>query len=76
MVDPRSVPAVPPAAIRPNRRLPCSVRQMSAMNDQKTETAKRLNTLTHTKKTRAVHMVSTLSVSSAQKMIRLMMKKR
>ena len=45
------------------------------MNDQNTETAKRLNTLIQTKNTRATSWRSTPSVSSAQKIARLATKK-
>src|ERR1051325_10684975 len=53
MTGPSSAPAVPPAPMKPNRRLPCSASNRSAMNDQNTAMANRLNTLTHTKKMRA-----------------------
>ncbi len=45
------------------------------MNDQNTATAKRLNTLTQTKKTRATTTVATPVVSSSQNSARLMAKK-
>ena len=41
------------------------------MNDQNTATAKRLNTLTQTKKTRATITVATPAVSSSQNRARL-----
>ena len=53
MIGPRSEPAVPPAPMKPKRRLACSLLKRSAMNDQNTATAKRLKTLTQTKNTRA-----------------------
>src|SRR5450756_2548375 len=53
MTGPSSAPAVPPAPMKPNSRLPCSASNRSAMNDQNTATANRLNTLTQTKNTRA-----------------------
>ena len=53
ITGPSSAPAVPPAPMKPNRRLPCSAVNRSAMNDQNTATANRLNTLTQTKNTRA-----------------------
>ena len=68
---PRRPPAVPPAPMKPNRRLPCSLLKRSAINDQNTATAKKLKTLTQTsKKTRATMTVDTLSVSSSQKRAR------
>jgi len=45
------------------------------MNDQNTATAKRLNTLTQTKKTRAVTTGATPRVSSSQNSARLATKK-
>ena len=39
---PASAPALPPAAMNPKSRLPCSWRKMSAMKLQKTETTNRL----------------------------------
>ena len=53
ITGPRSAPAVPPAPMKPKRRLPCSLVKRSAMNDQNTATANRLKTLTQTKNTRA-----------------------
>jgi hypothetical protein len=55
---PASAPADPPAAMNPKRRFPCSLLKRSAMKDQKTDTAKRLNTLIQTKKTRATSSFS------------------
>ncbi len=46
------------------------------MNDQNTDTAKRLKTLTQTKKTRAVSTRQASLCSSSQKIARLKMKKR
>ena len=45
------------------------------MNDQNTATANRLNTLTHTKNTRAMITGAISSVSSSQNNTRLAMKK-
>ncbi len=53
IAGPASAPAEPPAAMKPKRRLPCSLVQRSAMKDQNTETANRLKTLIQTKNTRA-----------------------
>ena len=53
MPGPSKPPAVPPAPMKPNRRLPCSLVNRSAMNDQNTATANRLKTPTQMKKTRA-----------------------
>ncbi len=39
--EPTIVPAVPPAAMNPKRRLPCSLRKRSAMKVQNTDTANR-----------------------------------
>ena len=46
------------------------------MNDQKTETANRLKTLTQTKNTRAVSARQASACSSTQKTARLRIKKR
>jgi hypothetical protein len=51
----------------PNRRLPCSARQRSACDAQKTENAKRLKTLTHTKKTREVKVALAPPVGKRRK---------
>ena len=75
MTGPSSEPAVPPAPMKPKRRLPCSLSKRSAMNDQNTATAKRLNTLTQTKKTRAMKTGATPRVSSSQNSARLAAKK-
>ena len=72
---PSSAPAVPPAPMNPNSRLPCALVKRSAMNDQNTATANRLKTLTHTKNTRATTTGSMPSVSSSQKSARLATKK-
>jgi hypothetical protein len=50
---PAIAPKLPPAAIAPNRRFPCSGRNVSTMKLQKMDTTNRLKTDTHTKKTRA-----------------------
>src|SRR5262245_32787887 len=75
IIGPTSAPAVPPAPINPNRRLPCSEVNRSAINDQNTATANRLNTLTQTKNTRATKAVSMSKVSSTQNNTRLATKK-
>src|SRR5215475_6739730 len=75
MIGPNNAPAVPPAPINPNSRLPCSEVNKSAMNDQNTATANRLNTLTQTKNTRAIMTVSMSKVSSIQNNTRLVTKK-
>ena len=75
MIGPSSAPAVPPAPMKPNSRLPCSASYKSAMNDQNTATANRLNTLTQTKNTRATSAVSMPSVNSSQKTAKLTTKK-
>jgi hypothetical protein len=46
---PASAPQVPATAMTGNRRLACSLLQMSAMKLQNTDTTNRLNTLTQTK---------------------------
>src|SRR3990170_672056 len=68
---PASAPALPPAAMTAKRRLPCSEENRSAMNDQNTDTAKRLKTLIQTKNTRATASRSTSKVSSSQKIAML-----
>src|SRR5260370_31826035 len=50
--DPQIDPTVPPIPMNPNSRLPCSLRKLSAMKDQKTETTNRLYTLVQMKNTR------------------------
>ena len=45
-------PSVAPAAMKPNRRLPCSVLNRSTTSAQNTETTNRLNTLVQMKNTR------------------------
>src|SRR5205085_3411069 len=50
---PRIAPNEPPTAMKPKRRLPCSAVKRSVMNAQKSVVAKRLKTLTQTKKERA-----------------------
>src|SRR5262245_17409166 len=75
MIGPSNAPAVPPAPINPNSRLPCSDVKRSAMNDQNTATANRLNTLTQTKNTRATTAVSMSKVSRTQNNTRLATKK-
>jgi hypothetical protein len=75
MTGPSNAPAVPPAPIKPNSRLPCSAVNRSAMNDQNTATANRLNTLTQTKNTRATITGATLSASNSQNTARLATKK-
>ena len=72
---PASEPAVPPAAMKANRRLPCSGEYKSAMNDQNTETANSTNTLIQTKNTRDTISRSRSSVSSSQKRTRFAAKK-
>src|SRR5260221_11720197 len=63
---PSRAPAVPPAAMNPNSRLPCWAVNRSAMNDQNTATANRVNTLTQTKNTQATITFSTSKISSTQ----------
>ena len=75
MTGPSSAPAVPPAPMKPKRRLPCSLVKMSAMKDQNTAIAKRLKTLTQTKKVRATSTVAMCSVRSSQKSAKLATKK-
>src|SRR5690349_15215457 len=72
---PSSAPAVPPAPMNPNSRLPCSAVKRSAMNDQNTATANKLNTLSQTKNTRATITFSTSNVSNTQNTARLATKK-
>ena len=73
---PRSPPVVPPAAMKPNSRLPCSVLHTSAMTLQNTETTNRLNTLTHTKNARATHTGATSSCKSTKNTMMFAPKKR
>ncbi len=66
---------MPPAPIKPNSRLPCSAVNKSAMNDQNTATANKLNTLTQTKNTRATITGAIPSLSKSQNNARLATKK-
>jgi hypothetical protein len=75
MTGPSKAPAVPPAPMKPNNRLPCSAVNRSAINDQKTATANRLNALTQTKNTRATITVATSSSKNSQKIARFATKK-
>ena len=75
MTGPNSAPAVPPAPMKPNKRLPCSAVNRSAMNDQNTATANRLNTLTQTKNTRATITGAMPSVNNSQNSAMLATKK-
>jgi len=45
---PAIAPSVPPTAIRPKKRLPCSSVKRSAISAQNTMVANRLKTLNHT----------------------------
>src|ERR1700679_1523954 len=71
IAGPSRVPAVPPAPMNPNSRLPCSLVNRSAISDQNTATTNRLNTLTQTKNTRATSTEDIPQVSSNQKIARL-----
>ena len=51
-------PIVAPAAMNPNRRLPCSDVKMSTTMAQKIETTNRLNTDVQMKKKRPIHTVA------------------
>ncbi len=72
---PASAPAEPPAAMKANRRLPCSAVNRSAMKDQNTDTANRLKTLIQTKNARAACTLPTSRASSSQKIAMLATKK-
>src|SRR5436305_14989401 len=69
-------PNEPPTAINPKSRLPCSVVNRSVMNPQKTAVAKRLKTLTQTKKHPSTHgcFPGGMYCISTKKIIRLRMK--
>ena len=56
---PTMAPVLPPAAIMLKSLVPWSGLKISAMKLQKTETTKRLNTESQTKKTRAIHCGAT-----------------
>ena len=73
--DPATAPAVPPSAITPNSRCDCCTLKMSAMKLQKTDTTKRLNTLIHTKNTRATCSLPMSKLSSTQKIALVTTKK-
>ena len=75
ITGPSRAPAVPPAPMKPNSRLPCSLVKRSAMNDQNTATANRLKTLTQTKNTRATITGAMPGASSTQNSARLTTKK-
>src|SRR5512143_3049400 len=72
---PAKAPAVPPAAMTPNRRLACSVVKMSAMKLQNTETMKRLKTLVQMKKARATQAPVSSDLKRAKNSSRFPIKK-
>ncbi len=51
---PAMAPAVPPAAMAPNSRRPCSLENTSAITPQNTDGSSTLKTLTQTKNARAM----------------------
>ena len=54
--DPAMPPSVPQAAINQNNRRLCLLLNTSTIKPQNTETTNKLNTESHIKKTRSVHM--------------------
>src|SRR5262245_66283081 len=54
-LDPTMAPSVAPAAMNPNKRLPCSELKISTTIDQKIDTTNRLNTDIQMKKKRPTH---------------------
>jgi hypothetical protein len=67
IAEPVSWPAVAPAVMNANRRLPCSLLNRSAMKLQNTAITNRLKTLTQTKNTRAVASSLSCTVKRSQK---------
>ncbi|MDF9863819.1 long-subunit fatty acid transport protein [Methylorubrum pseudosasae] len=76
--EPQIAPSVAPAAMKPNRRLPCSVENTSTTVAQKIETTNRLKIESQTKKARPTQTAVSPSVSAirAEKIRMLRMKKR
>ena len=56
MADPANAPTVPPTLIKPYSRFPCSLRKLSDMKPQNTDTTNKLKTLVQMKKTGASHL--------------------
>jgi hypothetical protein len=73
--EPVMAPVLAPPAMKANMRLACSRSNRSAMKLQNTDTTNRLNTLTQTKKTRAVQTSSAWTRNTTQKASRFRMKK-
>src|SRR6056297_1856654 len=73
---PARAPAVPPAAMKPNRRLAWALLKISAMKLQKTETMNRLKTLVQMKKARATQTWVSPDRNRTKKISRLTMKKK
>src|SRR6185295_3471705 len=55
--EPTIAPMVAPAAMKPNRRFPCSELKMSTISAQKTETTNKLNTEIQMKNIRPIQIV-------------------
>src|ERR1041385_317998 len=65
-VGPASAPQLPPAERSPNRRPACSGRNKSTMKLQKSDTTKKLKTLTQTKKACATALGATRSANRSE----------
>ena len=55
VAEPVMAPTVAPAAMNPNRRLPCAFENTSTIVAQKIDTTNRLKIDSQTKKTRPIH---------------------
>jgi hypothetical protein len=62
--EPQMAPKVAPAAMKPNRRLPCSVVKTSTIVAQKIETTNRLKIESQTKKARPTQSAASPSVTA------------
>ena len=56
VAEPAMAPTVAPAAMKPNRRLPCAFENTSTMVAQKIDTTNRLKIDSQTKNTRPIHI--------------------
>ena len=77
-LEPVTAPIVPPAPMNPKSRFPWAVENTSVMTDQNIETAHKLNTAVHTKKTRPAQTAcaSDVTLKRTKKSNRLAAKKR
>ena len=64
VADPMIEPSVPPTPMKPNRRLACSLLNVSAIRHQKIDVLNSANTVVHTKNARPIQ-TSTVEPSAA-----------